>query len=57
MSTILIIVVILLIFGGLGWGGYNGHFGTAWNGPYYGGGIGIGTILVILLVLYLIGVI
>lgn len=52
MSTLLIIVLILLIFGGIGFG-YSGG-GTypyrQWATP------GVGGILVVLLVLYLLGV-
>jgi hypothetical protein len=47
----LILIIILLLFFGLG-GGYYGYHN--W-GPSYGGGIGIGTILIILLVLWLLG--
>lgn len=48
MNLIVVLLIVLLLFGGIGWhGGY---------GPgYYGGGIG--TILVVLLVLWLLGVI
>lgn len=46
MPIILIILVVLLLFGGGGYAGY---------GPV-GGGIGLGTVLVVLLVLYLLGV-
>jgi hypothetical protein len=49
---ILIIVVVLLF--GLG-GGYWGHRQYGETAPYAGPGIGIGTILLILLVLYLLG--
>jgi hypothetical protein len=48
MLLILIILLILLIGGGGGYYGYN-----RWG---YGGGLGIlGTVLVIVLVLYLLG--
>ena len=48
---IIAIVVILLLFGGIGYGRRD-----AW-GNYYGGGIGIlGLILIILLILWLLGV-
>jgi len=46
---LLIILLVLLLAGG---GGYYGH--TRW-GPAYGAGTGVGTILVVLLVLYLLG--
>ena len=51
MNLLLIIIVLFLLFGG-GFGTYH-----AWGnyGPAYGGGIGIGTILVILLVVWLLG--
>jgi uncharacterized protein YjbJ (UPF0337 family) len=49
MSTIVIIIILLLIFGG--GGGYYAH------GRYGGAGLGgvLGTVLVILLVLWLLG--
>ena len=54
MSTILwvviILVVLLLLFGGVGYGRRD-----TWGG-YYGGGIGLlGLILIIVLVLWLLG--
>jgi hypothetical protein len=49
MGLILLIVVLLLVFGG--GGGYYAH--NAWGG-YAGPGIGIGTILIILLVVFLL---
>ncbi len=42
---ILLLLVVILLFGGVGY-----H----WNG-FQGGGIGLGGILLVLLVLYLIG--
>ncbi len=49
--NIIAIVVILLLFGGIGYGRRD-----AW-GNYYGGGIGLlGLILIILLILWLLGV-
>ena len=47
---ILLIVILIIVFG-LG-GGYYGH--ERW-GPAAGGSIGLGTILLILLVCYLLG--
>ena len=46
MLTLILIVLLVLALGG---GGY------AWrsNGPYYGGGIGIGGILLILVIFWL----
>jgi hypothetical protein len=49
---VLLLIILLVLLFGFG-GGYYGH--TNW-GPYYGGGFGLGTVLVILLVLYLLGV-
>jgi hypothetical protein len=47
---LLLVIVLLLLFGG--GGGYYGH--TRWG--YRGSaGIGLGTVLVIILVVYLIG--
>jgi len=47
---IIVLAVLLLLFGGFGYG-----YRSTWGG-YYGGGLGIlGTILVILLVLWLLG--
>jgi len=50
---IILIIVLLLVFGG----GF-GYWGNArWGGgqPLAGPGIGLGTILVVLLILYLLG--
>ncbi len=47
---ILLIIILVLVFGG--GGGYYGH--TRW-GPSGGAGIGLGTILLILLIAYLLG--
>ena len=47
----LLLIIILLLFFGAG-GGYYGH--TRW-GPRGGAGIGLGTILLILLIVYLLG--
>jgi hypothetical protein len=49
LTWIIIIAVLLLLFGGVGYG-YRGS-------RYYGGGLGIlGTILVVILLLWLLGV-
>jgi hypothetical protein len=47
---IILIILLVLIFGG--GGGYYGH--TRW-GPSGGAGVGLGTILAILLIAYLLG--
>ena len=49
MTILIIVLVILLIGGG---GGYYGH--SRW-GPSGGAGIGLGTVLVILLIAWLLG--
>ncbi len=49
-TMILLIIILILVFGG--GGGYYGH--TRW-GPGGGACIGLGTILVILLIAYLLG--
>jgi hypothetical protein len=46
---ILLIILLILFAGG---GGYYGH--SRW-GPSGGAGIGLGTILIVLLVVYLLG--
>jgi hypothetical protein len=48
---LILLIILLLVFGG--GGGYYGH--TRW-GPSYGAGVGLGTILLILLIAYLLGV-
>jgi hypothetical protein len=47
---LLLIIILILIFGG--GGGYYGH--TRW-GPSGGFGIGLGTILMIVLIVWLVG--
>ncbi len=49
---LLIILIILLFGGGFGYWGHN-----AWgaNAPWAGPGIGLGTVLLIILVFYLLG--
>jgi len=49
-TMLLLIVILILLFGG--GGGYYGH--TRW-GPSGGFGIGLGTILLILLLAYMLG--
>ena len=47
MNILILLLILILIFGGVGWhGGY---------GPVYYGG-GIGTIVVILLILWMCGI-
>jgi hypothetical protein len=48
--VIILIILLILLFGG--GGGYYGH--TRW-GPSGGAGVGLGTILLILLIAYLLG--
>jgi hypothetical protein len=50
MSILIIVLVLLFLFGGGFYGQRNERFGI-----YGGGGIGLGTILVILLIAYLLG--
>lgn len=47
MLTVLLVVILILALGGGGW---------AWNagGPIWGGGIGIGGLLLIVLIIYLL---
>jgi hypothetical protein len=47
---LLLIIILLLVFGG--GGGYYGH--SRW-GPRGGAGVGLSTILLILLIAYLLG--
>jgi hypothetical protein len=53
--SILLIVVLVVVFGGFG--GWYGHNQWGSSQPYAGPGFGIGTILILLLVLYMIHVI
>jgi hypothetical protein len=48
--VLILLIVLVLLFGG--GGGYYGH--TRW-GPSGGAGMGLGTILLILLVAYMLG--
>jgi hypothetical protein len=54
MSILLIVVLVVLFGGGLG---FYGHRTWGSGQPYAGPGIGFGTILVLLLVLYLLHII
>ena len=47
---LLIILVLLLLFGGLGGGYYGNSAYPGWGGP----GFGLGTILIILVIFYLL---
>jgi uncharacterized membrane protein len=53
MLIIFIIILLIVLFGG-GFG-YWGHSTYGSSYPWAGGGIGLGTILIILLVCYLLG--
>ncbi len=49
MQVLLIVLLLLLLFGG-GLGGYH-----AWGvNPYYGGGIGLGALLIIVVLILLL---
>lgn len=48
---LILVIILILLFGG--GGGYYGH--SRW-GPSGGAGIGLGTVLLILLVAYLLGI-
>jgi hypothetical protein len=53
LVTILVVVLVLVVlFGG---GGYYGHV-SGWRPAYYGGGIGLGGLVLLLVVLWLLGV-
>ena len=53
-ALILLIIVLILLFGG-GFG-YWGHAQYGANNQWAGPGIGLGTVLIILLICYLLGV-
>lgn len=46
---ILLIILLILLFGGGG-----GYWGNAQYGPFWGGGISLGTIILILLIWYIV---
>lgn len=57
MSTpalLLLILAIIFLFGGFG-AHFNGWGGPAYGGYLGGGGIGLGTILIIILIIMLVG--
>jgi hypothetical protein len=54
MSPILIIILVIVLLGGFGW--HQGYY-SSFPGGQFGYGGGLGTILIILLVLYLLHVI
>lgn len=45
LLLVLIVVLLFVVFGGYGW--HSGH----WNGTYFGGGLGLILIVVIILAL------
>jgi hypothetical protein len=51
ISMLLLIIILLLVFGGGG-----GYYGYGRWGSRGGAGIGLGTILVILLIAYMLGI-
>lgn len=55
MSLIILLVVLLLLFGG--YGSYWGHTRYGATNGYIGPGIGVGTVVVVLLVLLVFHVI
>ena len=48
---LILLIILILLFGG--GGGYYGH--SRW-GPSGGAGVGLGTVLLILLIAYLLGI-
>jgi hypothetical protein len=54
VKNMLILLIILILCGGFG-GGYWGHSQWGANYPYAGPGFGLGTILIILLIAFLLG--
>lgn len=51
---LLVVLVLVILFCGGGY--YGGHAGWYQGSPFMGGGIGLGGVLLICLVLYLLGV-
>ena len=49
---LLLLIILIVVFGG--GGGYYSH--SRW-GPAYGTGVGLGTILLILLIAYILGLV
>lgn len=54
MSLLLLVVIVLVLFGGFGLGGYAYRGDAGFN--YGSGGISVGGLLLILLILYVCGV-
>lgn len=53
LGLLIVVLILFLLFGGVGYG-YRDRIGSG----YYGGGVGVlGTILIILVLLWLIGAI
>jgi len=50
---LVVVIILILLFGG--WSGYYGHSTWGPTYPWAGPGLGIGTILLIVLLLYLLG--
>lgn len=54
MSPLLIILIVILLFGGLGYGGFRGGYFANAGTPLYGGGI-VALLVIVLIVLLLMG--
>ncbi len=51
----LIILALIIALSSVCFGGYFGWFGTPWKSPYYGGGLGL-VIVVLIMVLAMGGI-
>jgi len=49
---LIVIILVILLFGGFG--GYHTYRNENF-GPVWGGGIGLGTVLLVILILYVLG--